>query len=194
MIILKTLLLLVFTITPSYADDVLSQIAVHLVKADITLGDFQQEKHLKVLRKPLLSTGTFIYHQQKGVIWQTLSPVPSLLLVNDTKLLTSEGELAVPAAFGQVFKAMLGGDFKQLAEGFSMAGGGQKSAWHLELIPNDALLKKLISAMVLAGDTELRSLEIQEAGGNTTRITFTHISHPTLLPPGQEANFERLSP
>ena len=191
---LKALLLFFFSFNHSHADDVLAKITVRLAKTEITQGNFQQEKRLKILRKPLLSTGIFTYDQSKGVIWKTLTPVASLLLLNDTHLLTGQGEQAVPAAFGKVFKAMLGGDLKQLTDGFSITGSDQEPAWQLELKPKDELLKKIISSIMLSGDNELRLLEIQEAGGNLTRIKFDQITHPTQLTSEQEADFERLSP
>jgi len=194
MILIKILLLFLLSFNRSHADDVLTQITARLAKTEITQGDFQQEKRLKVLRKPLQSTGTFTYHQSKGVIWKTLTPVASLLLVNDTRLLTGQGEQAVPAAFGKVFKAMLGGDLEELSNGFSITGSDQKTSWQIELKPKDELLKKIISSFVLSGDNELRMLEIQEAGGNMTRITFAQITHPTHITPEQEADFEHLSP
>jgi outer membrane lipoprotein-sorting protein len=191
---LKVLLLFLLSSGQSRADDVLAQITAHLAKKQITQGDFQQEKRLKILRKPLQSTGSFTYHQSKGVIWKTLTPVASLLLVNDTRLLTAQGELSVPAAFGKVFKAMLGGDLKQLSDGFSITGSDQKTAWQLELKPKDELLQKIIASIALSGDNELRLLEIREAGGNLTQIKFDKITHPTQLTSTQVADFEHLSP
>ncbi|SJM91584.1 Outer membrane lipoprotein carrier protein LolA [Crenothrix polyspora] len=191
---LRALLLFVLSFGQSYADDVLASIAARLVKTPMTQGQFQQEKRLKILRKPLLSTGTFTYHQSKGVIWKTLTPVSSLLLVNDSHLITAQGEQAVPPAFGSVFKALLGGELNRLTEGFSITGKDQKTAWQLQLIPKDALLKKVISTIQLTGDTELRQLELQEVNGNLTQISFTQISHPDHLSSEQQADFERLSP
>ena len=193
-IILKVLFLFLLSFNHSNAADVLAEINARLVKTPITQGNFQQEKHLKFLHKPLLSTGTFTYHQSKGVIWKTLTPVVSLLLVNDTRLLAGQGEQAVPAAFGKVFKAMLGGDLNQLTDGFSITGSDQEPAWRLELKPKDDLLKKIISLMALSGDNELRLLEIQETGGNLTQIRFDNITHPGQLTTEQEADFEHLSP
>jgi len=191
---LKVLLLFLLSFNYSHAADVLASITARLVKTPITQGVFQQEKHLKILRKPLLSTGTFTYHQSKGVIWKTLIPIPSLLLVNESRLLTGQGEQAVPAAFGKVFKAMLGGELNRLAEGFTITGEEQQTAWQLQLKPKDELLQKIINTIVLTGDTELRRLEIQETGGNLTRISFDKITHPDHLSPEQQADFERLSP
>lgn len=195
MILLKALLLYLLAFGQGIAGEaVLTEITARLARMPIAQGDFHQQKHLKVLHKPLISTGTFTYHQDKGVIWKTLTPVASLLLVNESKLLTGQGEQAVPAAFGKVFKAMLGGDISTLTEGFNVTGTDQKTSWQLELTPKDEMLKKIISTMVLSGDTELRNLEIREAGGNITRITFTNITHPAQLSGEQEADFERLSP
>jgi outer membrane lipoprotein-sorting protein len=191
---LKVLSLFFLLSGQGYADDVLAKITSRLAKTAITQGDFQQVKQLKILRKPLQSTGTFTYHQSKGVIWKTLTPVASLLLVNDTHLLTGQGEQALPATFGKVFKALLGGDLKQLSDGFSITGSDKEPVWQLELKPKDELLMKIISFIVLSGDTELRLLEIQEAGGNLTRIKFDKITHPAQLTREQETDFEHLSP
>ncbi|MGZ8946068.1 MAG: LolA family protein [Methylococcaceae bacterium] len=194
MILIKTLLIFLLLFNQSYAADVLAEITARLVKTPITQGNFQQEKRLKILRKPLISTGTFTYHQSKGVIWKTVTPIPSLLLVNESHLLTGQGEQAVPAAFGKVFKAMLGGDLNQLAEGFLITGENKKPTWQLQLKPKDELLQKIISTILLIGDTELRVLEIQEVTGNLTRISFTQVNHPANILPEQEADFEHLSP
>jgi len=194
MTLIKALLLFLLSFNLSYAADVLAEITARLVKTPITQGEFQQEKRLKILRKPLQSTGSFTYHQSKGVIWKTLTPIPSLLLVNDAHLLTGQGEQAVPPAFGKVFKAMLGGDLNQLSEGFLITGENKKPTWRCQLTPKDELLKKIISSILLSGDTELRLLELQEVNGNLTRISFTKITHPVNLTPEQEADFEHLSP
>lgn len=190
----KAILLFLLSCNLSYAADVLADITARLIKTPITQGEFQQEKRLKILRKPLLSTGAFTYSQSKGVIWKTLTPIPSLLLVNDARLLTGQGEQAVPPAFGKVFKAMLGADLQQLSDGFVITGEDKKSAWTLQLTPKDEMLKKIISSIVLNGDTELRMLEMQEVNGNITRISFTKITHPDQLTSEQQADFERLSP
>ena len=188
------LLLFLLSFGHSYAGDLLAQINARLVKTVITNGNFQQEKQLKILSRPLISTGMFTYHQSKGVIWKTLTPVVSLLLVNQSHLLTNQGEQAVPATFGRVFQAMLGGDLTQLADDFSITGTEQKASWQLQLKPKDELLQKIISTIVLSGDNELRLLEIQETGGNITHIKFDQITHPMQLTREQESDFERLSP
>jgi hypothetical protein len=190
---LLTVFLLLIPLRTGQAADPLAGIGARIVKTEITEGRFRQEKNLKVLKKPLISTGTFIYHRSRGVIWQTLTPVSSVLLVNQTRLLTAHDEQALPPAFGRVFTAMFGGDVQAMKEGFDISGTNDKTAWKLQLKPKDALLQKIIVDMQLTGGKELQRIDIKEANGNFTRITFDRITHPETLTPAQEADFERLS-
>jgi hypothetical protein len=191
---LLAIFLLLIPVRAGLAADLLADVGARLVKTEITEGRFRQEKNIKVLKKPLISTGTFIYHRSRGVIWQTLMPVSSVLLVNQTRLLTAQGEQALPPAFGRVFTAMFGGDLQAMKEGFDISGMNDKGgAWKLQLKPKDALLQKIITDMQLMGSKELQQIDIREANGNFTRITFEQITHPETLTPAQEADFERLS-
>jgi hypothetical protein len=193
-IYLKALVLFLLATSVGMADELLDQIQARLTKAAITRGAFEQTKQLKVLRKPLISNGTFIYDKSRGIAWKTLSPVPSLLLISDTRLWTAQGEQPVPAAFGKVFQAMLGADLPQLAEAFEITGAARKTSWQVSLVPKDEMLKKVISRMRLSGDHELRLLEIFETNGNSSTLRFQNISHPDLLTAGEEADFAHLSP
>ena len=190
---LLRMLLLCLLVANVHAGSLLEQINSRLIKTPITHGEFQQEKQLKVLRKPLISTGRFTYQQHKGVIWQTLTPVTSLLLVNESKVLSNQGEQALPASFGRVFQAMLGGNLTQLNSDFLITVK-DGTLWHAQLQPKDALLQKVIQSIELSGDSELRELVIHETNGNQSRIRFSHISHPSQLNTEQVADFERLSP
>ncbi|WP_445371382.1 outer membrane lipoprotein carrier protein LolA [Methylomonas sp. HW2-6] len=193
---MKTLsaLLLWLSATAAQADDALAAIKSRLVPAAIVQGHFRQEKQLKFLSKPLVSEGEFTFQQQRGVIWKTVSPVESVLLIGENRLITSQGEQALPASFGRVFPAMLGGDFAELSADFSASAEMQADSWRLTLLPKDPLLGKAIAAIYLAGDSELRSVEIRETGGNVSRIGFDRISRPAQLSPEQAAEFARLSP
>jgi hypothetical protein len=193
-IYLKALVLFLSTVNICMADELLDQIHARLTKATITRGAFEQTKQLKVLRKPLISAGTFIYDKSRGIAWKTLSPVPSLLLISDTRLWTEQGEQPVPAAFGRVFQAMLGADLAQLATAFDITGSARKTAWQVSLVPKDEMLKAVISRIQLSGDEELRMLEIFESNGNISTLRFQNIVHPDRLTAGEEADFAHLSP
>lgn len=190
----KIFLLLWLASSAAWAGDVLEQIASQLSKAEISQGHFTQEKQLKFLHKPLLSAGEFTYQQSQGVIWKTLQPVVSLLLVNDSRLLSNQGEQAVPPGFARVLQAILGGNLAQLNEDFVVSGEIQAAQWTVQLQPKDPLVGKIIAGLTLSGDSELRSLEIRETSGNLATIRFEHITHPQQLSPEQQAEFARLQP
>lgn len=46
-------------------------------------ADFTQEKHLKILQKPLISTGTFVFAAPDSLRWEYRTPIPSVLLMHD---------------------------------------------------------------------------------------------------------------
>ncbi len=191
---INLLLILLLSINCCYADDTLAAISKQLIKAPITQGKFQQEKRLKFLTKPLISDGLFTYHQGKGVIWKTRTPVQTTMVITDSALMTGDGKQAVPPAFGVVFKALLGGELQLLQQNFDITGNKQTSPWTLQLTPKDDMLKKVISRINITGDHEVRDWELQETGGNLTRIHFTDIAHPDHLSSDQQADFEALLP
>lgn len=192
---IKVLLLYLSVVGQIFSDEnTLNQISTRLVKSLIVQGDFKQEKKLKMLNKPLISTGKFTYHQHKGAIWKTLTPVSTLVLMNESTLLTEQGEQTIPEAFANVFKAMLSGDFKNLESHFFVMATNHETSWQIELKPKDELLQRIISTLTLTGDTELRSLDIAEVGGNSTFISFDKTTHSSQLSLEQEGDFEPLQP
>ncbi len=194
MIILRILLLWASLLGLVWADDALDQVRARLNKAEIAQGRFRQEKQLTFLNKPLLSEGEFVYWQNGGVIWKTLIPVASTLLVGDERMVSAQGEQAMPPSFGRLIPALLGGDLARLREDFTIQGALQPDTWSLQFVPKDPLVAKVIADLTLSGDSDLRGMEIHEVSGNRSRIAFEQISHPQQLPPEQAAEFERLSP
>jgi len=194
MILLKVALLLLFTVPNGYADEILTRISVRVAKVTITEGEFLQEKRLKYLTKPLITKGSFIYQQNRGVLWKTLTPLVSTLLINDSQILTEEGRQAIPPAFGGVFNILLSGELLNLEENFDITGTDNGKSWQLKLVPKDELMKKIIAFIRVEGDQDIRVWELQETGGNLTRINFSQITHPDYLNKEQLADFERLSP
>lgn len=49
-------------------------------------ADFVQEKHLKILVRPLVSTGTFTFQAPQSLRWEYQTPVPSVLLLHGGKV------------------------------------------------------------------------------------------------------------
>jgi outer membrane lipoprotein-sorting protein len=49
-------------------------------------ADFIQEKHLKILVRPLVSTGTFTFQAPQSLRWEYRAPIPSILLMDGGKV------------------------------------------------------------------------------------------------------------
>ena len=49
-------------------------------------ADFTQEKQMKILARPLVSRGRFIYRSAGSLRWEYLSPVRSVLLMHDGRV------------------------------------------------------------------------------------------------------------
>lgn len=167
-------------------------------------GQFVQSRQLKVLKKPLISQGQFIFDKEQGLIWQQIKPFESLLILKDKQLIQrdSQGRVQVSkadanasaAAMGDLLpslvRAMLGGDISGLSENFelhfliadrlkteSLSTDGQ---WQLGLTPKDPLMKKAIANMVLEGSDVLQSLVLLSAAPNVTPQDMTRIDFSAL--------------
>jgi outer membrane lipoprotein-sorting protein len=70
-------------------------------------ADFVQEKHLKILARPIISRGTFIFQVPGSLRWEYISPIKSILLIHNgrtKKFIQRDGELVSEP--GMSFAAM----------------------------------------------------------------------------------------
>lgn len=66
-------------------------------------ADFTQEKHLPILKKPLVSEGSFVYQSPANLRWEYRQPVRSILLMfkgETRRYLESEGRLVPDQSAG----------------------------------------------------------------------------------------------
>jgi outer membrane lipoprotein-sorting protein len=57
------------------------KVDIHSIQADFT-----QEKHLKILARPLISTGKFTFAAPQSLRWEYITPIPSILLMHGGKI------------------------------------------------------------------------------------------------------------
>lgn len=172
-------------------------------------GNFVQSRQLKVLKKPLISQGQFIFDQTQGLIWQQIKPFESLLILKDKQLIQrdSQGRVQVSkadasasaAAMGDLLpslvRAMLGGDISGLSENFELhflitdklnteklspESLSPDGQWQLGLTPKDPLMKKAIANMVLEGSDVLQSLVLLSAAPSVSPQDMTRIDFSAL--------------
>ncbi len=160
----------------------LQAVSDRLAVAEVTRGKFIQLRHLKVLSRPLISRGNFVFHRQSGVRWAVIEPFPSVMIANASGV-SWQGEQAQPltAGFGQLLRALLTLDVEQLQRNFEISGDPDGDEWRLVLTPRNQQWKKAIAEIQLRGSEYVSRVDVQEAKGDSVRVQFTEIRFQPLL-------------
>lgn len=147
-------------------------------------ADFIQEKHLKILARPIISKGRFVFQAPQSLRWEYQEPFCSILLMHDGKIrkfIDREGQLeeergqqldAMQMVLGEI-SGWLEGQFKE-TETFSVSFQNEHT---LTLIPKDPSFQDVISGVELkladrAG--VLDSVTIFEGAESFTRLVFSN--------------------
>jgi outer membrane lipoprotein-sorting protein len=147
-------------------------------------ADFTQEKHLKILARPIISTGTFIFQAPGSLRWEYRTPVASVLLMHEgtiKKFIRQNGKLVEDHGMGldamQVVLTEIGnwldGRFTDNAM-FSVSFPDKRTVM---LTPKDQAIAGLISNIILKLAEQkglLDSVTIFEGPDSFTAMTFTH--------------------
>lgn len=195
----------------------LQSLSTQLQMTSAMRGNFRQYRHLKVLKKPLVSTGEFIFDQNMGLLWQQNTPFTSQLILKDQQLIqiNSQGEIQISdsanvngaAAIGEMMpilvSAMLSGELSGLSSHFDLyyqAASDSQKQWQLGLVPKDPMVQKAIASIVLEGDRQIHSLTLMNQAVNSTSGTqndYTRIEFfeliPGVLSPEEAARFDPIS-
>ncbi|MCB1567385.1 MAG: outer membrane lipoprotein carrier protein LolA [Xanthomonadales bacterium] len=180
------------TAKPSEISAVANDSALQTIQARIThvavlRGAFSQEKQLAGFRHPLRSQGRFLLARDRGVVWTTLKPFPSEMVVTQDRILTRQrdGKTRVEADASQqpalrsintLLFALMGGNLEALAARFDVADMHSDAAgWHVALTPKAGALTQVFTRITLAGDTTVQEVDMEERSGDRTRIQFSEL-------------------
>ncbi len=148
-------------------------------------ADFVQEKHMKMLARPLVSRGRFLYAAPGSLRWQYDEPVKSLLLIHDGKTARygfDQGRWveddsfdlqAMQAVVGQI-AACLGGRFDESDLFAARLAPGRR----IVLVPKNPGFARFIERIELQlAETPgvIESVVLVEAEGTFTRIRFSDV-------------------
>ena len=157
-------------------------------------ADFVQEKHLKILARPLVSAGSFAFRAPGDIRWEYLSPVRSLVVIHGERLrrfLWADGRYEEAGgmqaqAMGLVLdeiKDWLSGHFENSKVFAAELKPGTPA--RIELTPREEAMKKYIQSATLVLSEQpgvLESIEIREGPDSWTLLRFENIGLNRDLP------------
>ncbi len=144
---------------------------------------FSERKFDRLLKQPLLSSGTLIYVAPDQLQKETLAPVPSRMTVKGDRLTvvqpdgkTRDLSLSDYPALGALIesaRATLAGDGATLTRYYSPTLTGDARAWSLLLEPRDDRLRAILTSIRIQGaGNAIRGIETQEHDGDRTEMTI----------------------
>jgi hypothetical protein len=183
------------------ATPLLREVRQRLASDPVLRGSFEQRKTVKGFRHPLVSTGDFVVARARGVVWRTLTPFASTLVVTRDSVIArqadgriarrlSAGEEPAVRAVSETLFGVMAADLSMLAQRFEISGDSGRDGWRLALQPRDTALARWIARLELEGDRFLTGVRMQEASGDATAIRLARHSVGTALVAEEDAQFE----
>ena len=167
---------LMFLCSSAQAFD-LQQLSTQLARPQVIHGDFIQEKHLRALPKPLISTGTFVLAKDHGLLWQLKTPLQQDYRITAQGIArrnASEWQMLPGKSAGaeqnRLFLAVLQGDSSGLQRDFELQLQGEASHWQLTLTPRSVLLKQIFTRINIDGGELVQRIELHETQGDSTLL------------------------
>ncbi|MGO1766514.1 hypothetical protein CAP48_01290 [Advenella sp. S44] len=154
-------------------------------------GDVQQKRFLRSLEQPLLSRGTFVMAADKGLLWETLSPIASLIRITPQGMMQQDGaghwqpmrqQGAGSQAQIRLFMDVLSGNTRALSGQFTQRLQGEPGNWTLTLEPSSAVLKQIFRHITIMGGQSINQVTLAETQGDRTEITFSNLRINQPLP------------
>lgn len=138
-----------------------------LMTDKVTSGDFIQEKNAAKLKRPLRSSGKFIFCDE-GILWQTLKPFPSTMAVTKTSIIQTKADGSKTVTDGssnQVFtsvaetlSSIFSGDKSKLESFFNIKDFKADSKnWSILLTPKDSTIASALKLIELSGSVGKKS-------------------------------------
>jgi len=177
----------------------LERFASQIGQQPLLRATFTQTKTMAALKRPLQSSGSMIYAKDAGVWWQLEQPLRVGYVLSETQVieLAADGtrkvrsakEVAGLAQMSRVFRALLGSNVAALQEIFTLETKGTEASWEMVLVPKSAQMAQAISRITLAGGKSIGSIQIQEAGGDSTKIVLMPVLGAASLTTAEMAAF-----
>jgi hypothetical protein len=161
---------------------------------------FTEEKVIKVLKRPLASSGTLIFSSKWGLYRAAKQPFVQELLVNTAGIAQRDANGKIekldvekaPLAKGVIdaFLLVFSGDDKALAADFDLFFDGEAADWTLGLVPKKKPLSQFIASLIVTGKKGvLESLVVFEVNGDKTTTRFTDVINDRELSADEQERY-----
>lgn len=145
---------------------------------------FTEKKFLKMLDRPVESSGTLAYEAPSRLEKLTLAPKRERMLVEEDRITLETGpqpkrrvlsitDHPLLRAFIESIRATLAGDRATLERFYRVEFGGDANGWRLTLEPADSKTKSLVRVIRIAGSGgEIGSVEVEQSDGDRSVMTM----------------------
>jgi hypothetical protein len=151
-------------------------------------ASFIEEKTVRVLERPLVSSGELRFEAPDRLEKRTLRPQPELLRLDGNTLTLERGERRLrldlrsspeAAALVESIRGTLAGDRAALERVYRLQLEGTESSWALTLRPRDASMAGLVQRIRIAGrHASISVIEILHPNGDSTLMSVQRLTPP----------------
>ena len=146
---------------------------------------FVERQYIKVLDRPLESSGELFYDAPDRLEKRTLLPKPASLLLDKGTLSMRRGkhnylldvrDYPQLAPFIDSIRATLAGDLAALERSYELRLAGGAAGWTLVLVPRDAALAVVVARIGIAGaGDQLGEITVERGDGDRSVMTITEL-------------------
>jgi hypothetical protein len=149
-------------------------LATYLPESCYYAGQYQQQKMLNGLDKPLLSEGSFVFNCKQGLIWHTQSPIvetivyktkgkPYILHENMSEQVLGS---KIHQSLGNILNNLMGGNSAYLQQTFTFI----ENQHGLVLIPKKQQMKNFLTSLSIEKKSDSVMITLLLAENETTSI------------------------
>lgn len=186
--------------TAAPADDIAARLGARLEQTPVLRAEFVQTKELAAFKKPIVTRGHLVFARRDGVLWQIEQPLKLTYVMTDTRIgevgddgqmqMRSVQDVPAMAQVGRILRALLGAQLGPLREWFDATAEGDEKRWTMNLQPKSTQVGQFIRRITLTGGASVETLNIEEAGGDTTRIRFRNTVESKTLSSEERSLFD----
>lgn len=166
-----------------------------MARAKGVLAEFAETKELALLSAPIESRGVLHFIPPDRMVRRTLEPVESSLVVDGKRVLFRDASGAAPVdlsgdpsarEFVDNFTTIFRGDLAALRAKYDVRFESEPPRWRLVLEPKDAVLRRFVASVTLAGEGEtMREMVLLERDGDRTATRFGRVETDHVYSPAE---------